>query len=187
MMPRCYDGPGDLENELVAFSQQPRYDRVASIFLDEYGYGLEDADEQRWMLLRDCFVLEHRLANGRTVVEQFVDARPDLPEAERAMVLGWRDVVQGPFELSRGGAMASGSQLDRGDHGMPGSIRPANAGKRSARQRIAKDEGAAVRTVQTQGPCVLRPSTLPPPGLDKRVVLLGTVGRLPTTSGGSVV
>lgn len=47
------------------------------------------------------FVLEHRLANGRTVVEQFVKARPDLPEAERQMVLGWRDVVQGPFEVQR--------------------------------------------------------------------------------------
>src|SRR4051812_49174269 len=92
---------GDLKGELVAFSQQPRYDRAASTFLAEYGNSLEDADEQRWMLLWDCFVLEHRLANGRTVVEQFVDARPDLPEAEREMVLGWRDVVQGPFEVQR--------------------------------------------------------------------------------------
>lgn len=92
---------GDLKGELVAFSQQPRYDRAASSFLAEYGNGLEDADEQRWMLLWDCFVLEHKLANGRTVVEQFVDARPDLPEAEREMVLGWRDVVQGPFEVRR--------------------------------------------------------------------------------------
>jgi hypothetical protein len=92
---------GDLKGELVAFSQRPRYDRAASSFLAEYGNSLEDADEQRWMLLWDCFVLEHRLANGRTVVEQFVDARPDLPEAEREMVLGWRDVVQGPFEVRR--------------------------------------------------------------------------------------
>jgi hypothetical protein len=92
---------GDLKGELVAFSQQPRYDRAASSFLAEYGNGLEDADERHWMLLWDCFVLEHRLANGRTVVEQFVEARPDLPEAEREMVLGWRDVVQGPFEVQR--------------------------------------------------------------------------------------
>ena len=92
---------GDLEGELVAFSHQPRYDRAVSSFLAEYGDGLEDADEQRWMLLWDCFVLEHRLANGGTVVEQFVEARPDLPEVEREMVLGWRDVVQGPFEVQR--------------------------------------------------------------------------------------
>ena len=105
---------GDLKGELVAFSQQPRYDRAASGFLAEYGNGLEDADEQRWMLLWDCFVLEHRLANGRTVVEQFVDARPDLPEAEREMVLGWRDVVQGPFEVQRkdGSALLVESLVD---------------------------------------------------------------------------
>ena len=94
---------GDLKGGLVAFFQQPRYDRAASSFLAEYGNGLEDADEQRWMLLWDCFVLEHRLANGRTMVEQFVEARPDLPEVEREMVLGWRDVVQGPFEVQRAG------------------------------------------------------------------------------------
>jgi hypothetical protein len=105
---------GDLKGELVAFSQQPRYDRAASSFLAEYGSGLEDADEQRWMLLWDCFVLEHRLANGRTVVEQFVEARPDLPEVEREMVLGWRDVVQGPFEVQRkdGAALLVESLVD---------------------------------------------------------------------------
>src|SRR3954469_5865192 len=92
---------GELKGELVTFSQQPRYERAASRFLAEYGYGRQDADEQRWMLLWDCFLLEHKLANGRTVVEQFVESRPDLSEAERAMVLGWRDVVQGPFEVKR--------------------------------------------------------------------------------------
>ena len=62
----------------------------------------------------DCFVLEHRLVNGRTVVEQFVDARPDLPAGEREMVLGWRDVVQGPFEVQRkdGPALVVASLVD---------------------------------------------------------------------------
>jgi hypothetical protein len=46
-------------------------------------------------------VLEHRLGKGRTVVEQFADAHADLTEAEREMLLGWRDVVQGPFEVRR--------------------------------------------------------------------------------------
>lgn len=92
---------GDLKRELVAYCQQPRYDRAVSGFLAEYGHGLEDVDEQRWMLLWDCFVLEHRLANGRTVVEQFVEARQDLSAAEREMVLGWRDVVQGSFAVLR--------------------------------------------------------------------------------------
>jgi hypothetical protein len=92
---------GDLKAELVAFSQQPRYDRAASAFLDRFGAALEDADEQRLMLLWDSFVLEHTLANGRTVVEQFVAAGRHLTGPEREMLLGWRDVVQGPFEVLR--------------------------------------------------------------------------------------
>jgi hypothetical protein len=118
---------GDLKGELVAFSQQPRYERAASSFLAEYGTNLEDADEQRWMLLWDCFVLEHRLANGRTVVEQFVDARPDLPKAEREMVLGWRDVVQGPFEVQRkdGPALVVESLVDDLPYGVRSNMGPA--------------------------------------------------------------
>jgi len=92
---------GDLKGELVAFSQQPRYDHAVSDFLDKYGSGLGEFDEQRLMLLWDCFVLEHKLANGRTVMEQFVAANPQLSEAEREMLLGWQDVVQGPFEVLR--------------------------------------------------------------------------------------
>ncbi|MDP9797468.1 hypothetical protein J2S43_005980 [Catenuloplanes nepalensis] len=85
----------------MAFSQQPRYGRAASEFLDRYGNGIEEFDEQRLMLLWDCFILEHKLSNGRTVVEQFVAAHPQLPESEREMLLGWQDVVQGPFQVIR--------------------------------------------------------------------------------------
>lgn len=92
---------GELKRELVEFSQQPRYERAVSRFLEEYGGGTAVFDEQRMMLLWDSFVLEHKLANGRTVVEQFVDASPGLSGPEREMLLGWRDVVQGPFEVER--------------------------------------------------------------------------------------
>ncbi|HYS35180.1 MAG TPA: hypothetical protein VEO01_05995, partial [Pseudonocardiaceae bacterium] len=34
-------------------------------------------------------------------MEQFVAARPDLPQTERTMLLGWRDVVEGVFEVQR--------------------------------------------------------------------------------------
>ena len=93
------DRAGELKRELVAFSQQPRYDRVASEVLARSDDGSEPLDEHRAMMLWDYFVLEHRLRNGRTVVEQFVEAHPELSEPEREMLLGWRDVVQGPFEV----------------------------------------------------------------------------------------
>ncbi|NMO56717.1 hypothetical protein HH310_36785 [Actinoplanes sp. TBRC 11911] len=92
---------GDLKGELVEFSQQPRYERAASAFLEACGHQLEELGEHELILLWDCFVLEHTLANGRTVVEQFVAANPQLTEPEREMVLGWRDVVQGPFQVLR--------------------------------------------------------------------------------------
>jgi hypothetical protein len=57
------------------------------------------SDEQQWITFLDYFALQHRLPNGKTVVEQFVAARPDLPEAERDLLLGWRDVVEGVFEV----------------------------------------------------------------------------------------
>jgi hypothetical protein len=99
----------------VAFSRQPRYERAASEFLAKYAAGLEEVDEQRFILLWDSFVLEHKLVNGRTVVEQFVAADPQLSDAEREMLLGWQDVVQGPFEVFRrvGPALVVQGRVDK--------------------------------------------------------------------------
>jgi hypothetical protein len=93
------DRAGELKRRLVEFSQRPRYARALREFLEQHGDASAGLDEHRLTMLWDCFVLEHRLGNGRTVVEQFVDAHPELPDSERRMLLGWRDVVQGPFEV----------------------------------------------------------------------------------------
>jgi hypothetical protein len=95
------DRAGELKRQLVAFSQQPRYDRAFREVLAQHGDGSEVLDEHRLMMLWDYFLLEHRLRNGRTIVEQFVDAHAELSRQEREMLLGWRDVVQGPFEVQR--------------------------------------------------------------------------------------
>jgi hypothetical protein len=94
------DRAGELKRELLAFSRQPRYDRAFSEVLARHG-GSEVLDEHRLMMLWDYFVLEHRLRSGRTIVEQFVDAHAELSRQERELLLGWRDVVQGPFEVQR--------------------------------------------------------------------------------------
>src|SRR5215210_6678629 len=90
------DRAGELKRQLVEFSQQPRYDRAFREMLARNGDAAEDP-----LLLWDSFVLEHRLRDGRTVVEQFVIARPDLSPEDRQMLLGWRDVVTGVFEVQR--------------------------------------------------------------------------------------
>lgn len=92
---------GELKQQLVAFSQQRRYERAFDDVLADQHDERVPLDEHTLMILWDYFVLEHRLRNGRTVVEQFVAAHPELSEPERQMLLGWRDVVQGPFEVQR--------------------------------------------------------------------------------------
>jgi hypothetical protein len=89
---------GDLKRELVEYAQQPRYHQAFREALLSQDLSVM-ADEQKLTMFMDHFVLQHRLRNGRTVVEQFVAARPDLPEAERELLLGWRDVVEGIFEV----------------------------------------------------------------------------------------
>jgi hypothetical protein len=56
-------------------------------------------DEAELIAALDYFVLQHELRNGKTVVERFVASRPDLPEHERELLLGWCDVVEGIFEV----------------------------------------------------------------------------------------
>ena len=43
--------------------------------------------------------LKYEEQDGRTVVDRFVASRPDLDAADREMLLGWRDPVEGFFEI----------------------------------------------------------------------------------------
>ncbi|MGW2366002.1 hypothetical protein ACWCZ5_10530 [Streptomyces sp. NPDC001667] len=91
---------GDLKSELVAFAQSPYFARRLDARLDEAADRLGFLDEATVIETIDHFALQYRLANGSTVVERFVaQRRPPLPEDERAMLLGWRDVVEGIFEV----------------------------------------------------------------------------------------
>ncbi len=55
----------------------------------------------------DRFALQYRLPDGKSVVDLFVASRPDLDAADREMLLGWRDPVEGIFEIRsmNGGAI----------------------------------------------------------------------------------
>lgn len=54
----------------------------------------------------DRFVLQDR-PKGKTVVEHFCDRRRDLSDADRTLLLSWRDVVEGVFEIKRRGVDGS--------------------------------------------------------------------------------
>ena len=47
----------------------------------------------------DRFALLYRLPNGKTVLDQFLASWPDLSAADREMLRGWRDPVDGIFEI----------------------------------------------------------------------------------------
>jgi len=61
--------------------------------------GLEGIDKGDAISAIDRFALQYRLPDGQTVVDRFVASRPDLTAADREMLLGWRDPVEGIFEI----------------------------------------------------------------------------------------
>jgi len=92
---------GERKGELVEFARERRFDRAfRQAFERRFGEAPE-VDEEQFINFLDFFVLQHRLPDGRTVVEHFVAEHPQLPEEERAMLLGWREVVEGIFRVQR--------------------------------------------------------------------------------------
>lgn len=92
---------GELKAELLAFAGRvPRvakeYDRVLARFGPMV---VGSADEKELINAIDRFLLQDRLADRRTVVEHFVGSHPELAQEDREMLLGWREVVEGIFEV----------------------------------------------------------------------------------------
>ncbi len=90
---------GDLKRDLLAFARGPRFARALQRALAERFGRVVVGDEGELFNFLDHFILQRRQADGRTVVEHFVEEHPELPEAERAMLLGWREVVEGIFAV----------------------------------------------------------------------------------------
>jgi hypothetical protein len=94
------DRAADLKAELVEFAQGPRFRKWLDVLLRDAADDLGYLDEGMAVHAIDRFALQHRLPDGRTVVERFVaQRRPPLADDERELVLGWGDVVEGCFEV----------------------------------------------------------------------------------------
>jgi hypothetical protein len=91
---------GQLKPMLVKFAMSPLFDRELRAVIAENFPGMVVDDEAMFSMVLDHFALQHRLESGITVVEAFVAAHSELTEAERDMLLGWRDVVEGMFEVT---------------------------------------------------------------------------------------
>ena len=99
--PNLIERSGDLKREVLEFALGRRFSRELRRATRERFGPVVAADEGEYGNFLDYFILQRRLPDGRTVVEHFVDRHPELPEAERAMLLGWRDVVEGVFAVER--------------------------------------------------------------------------------------
>ena len=91
---------GQLKPMLVDFALSPLFDRELSAEIARNFPDMIVDDEAAFSMVLDHFVLQHRLQSGITVVDAFVAAHSELTAAERDMLLGWRDVVEGMFEVT---------------------------------------------------------------------------------------
>jgi hypothetical protein len=89
----------ELKRALVDFVCGPQLEQHLSRFMEKSVSPGEVLDEGDAAGLVDRFALQHRLPNGKTVLDQFLASRPDLSAADRDMVRGWHDPVEGFFEI----------------------------------------------------------------------------------------
>jgi hypothetical protein len=92
---------GGLKRELIEYSNDPRFNRLFQRAMRERLDQPEMADEAQIVNFIDYFILQYKFADGKTLVERFVAAHPELADEERALLLGWQDVVEGIFEVER--------------------------------------------------------------------------------------
>lgn len=88
----------ELKRQLVEFASSRSFSRQFDQALRAGSRG-EAVDESEFINIIDHFILQRPLPGERTVVEAFASAHPELTEADRQMLLGWRDVVEGVFEI----------------------------------------------------------------------------------------
>ncbi|MET8408593.1 hypothetical protein ABZV34_10900 [Streptomyces sp. NPDC005195] len=91
----------ELKGQLVTFGQSARFDQWLTPLLLEAAGPERQLDEGEMIRIIDHFILRYRLPDGSTVVDRFVAGRKHLTASDREMLLGWRDPVEGIFEVRR--------------------------------------------------------------------------------------
>jgi hypothetical protein len=88
----------ELKRQLVEFACSGRFSRELDNAVSE-GIDGTVTDEGEFANLLDRFILQQLLADGRTVVEVFAAEHPELTDTDRELLLSWREVVEGVFEI----------------------------------------------------------------------------------------
>jgi hypothetical protein len=105
---------GDLKRDLVLFAQGLRFRRaLLTARVESFGDQMPD-DEATVGNFLDEFLLQYRFPDGRTVIDHFLEKHPKLPVAERAMLQGWKNSVEGVFQIERrqGDALVAVNLID---------------------------------------------------------------------------
>jgi Domain of unknown function (DUF6398) len=130
LLERC----SELKRQLVEFACSQRFSRQLERAVME-GHGSGAVEESELPNLLDHFILQRVLPHGRTVVELFVSDHPELTDADREMLLGWRDVVEGIFEIREraGEAIIAANLIDEMTYRIranagPGALEPIRPG-----------------------------------------------------------
>jgi hypothetical protein len=97
--PEIIDRAGELKRRLVDFASGRRYRRDLHRWMTQQSEGEIDPDDP--INPFDRFILEHRFPDGSSVVDHFLRAQRDLTEADRALVLRWKEPVEGLFEVRK--------------------------------------------------------------------------------------
>lgn len=93
---------GDLKRAVVEFAERdPQLKKALRQAERSHFKGRRPRDAGELTNFLDSFVLIHELADGSSVLDRFIAAHPHMDEQDRAMLLGWRDTVDGVFEVRR--------------------------------------------------------------------------------------
>ncbi len=102
------DRIGDIKGALIKFSTNPEFNEEFNDAKSEYSgeaKRLKDMKEEYSASFLDWYVLEWESESGDTFPERFVEAHGDLMSRDvRKMILGWRDVINGIFEIKGKGS-----------------------------------------------------------------------------------
>jgi hypothetical protein len=92
---------GDIKSALIAFSRQPEFsEELETALKSQFGKPKRPDSEDEWVSFQDWFILQYRLEDGGTVAGLFVENyKHAMSKDVRDLILGWRDVIEGFFEV----------------------------------------------------------------------------------------
>lgn len=100
MLSQTQKKAGDLKGRLVRFGQSERFKRIFRKELEKgFGKTIQLDSEADLINFIDWFILEKKLSDGNTIADKFIQSSPYLSQKEKEMVLRWKDVTYGVFEV----------------------------------------------------------------------------------------